>query len=283
MVTAVAALQEGVIKPNETIRDEGIFRFYRDYQPRCWIYTDTGRTHGPQNVVQAIMNSCNYYFYEVGRRLTINKIVEYAQKFGFGSRTGIEIKGEASGILASPEYREKINRTWYPGDTLQAAIGQSDNLFTPLQLANYVATLANGGTRYKPHLVKGIKSYESNEPIFKNKPEVVEEINISPENHKAVMDGMLAASQSGTASNVFGRYNIKVGSKTGTATVPYGTANGLFVAFAPYENPQIAIAVVVEHGGHGNYLGHIAMDVFDAYLNENPVEDNIQPYNELVR
>lgn len=283
MVTGIAGLDEHVITPKEAIVDEGIYKFYQDYQPHCWIFDDTGRTHGPQNVAQALMNSCNYYFYEVGRRLTIDKLDKYAQMFGLGSRTGIELNGEASGILASPEYKKKIKSMWYPGDTLQAAIGQSDNLFTPLQLANYVATLANGGTRYKPHLLKGIKSYESNDMILENQPTVEQKIDMEPEDYKAIMDGMLAVSQTGTAANVFNNYSIPVGSKTGTASVPKGTANGVFVAFAPFDHPQIAVAAVVEHGGHGNYLGQIALDTFDAYLKVSKVEDKIQPQNELVQ
>ena len=268
MLTAVAALESGVTTPHEVINDLGVYRFYEssNYTPKCWIYADTGSTHGNQTVVQAIENSCNYYFYEVGRRMGIDTLTEYGKKFGLGEYTGIELSGESKGIFASRAYREKINSVWYPGDTLQASIGQSDHLFTPIQLANYVATLANGGTRYKLHLIKEVKSGVNSKTIYKNEPEIVEKIEISEENYKSIIEGMQAVSETGTASNVFAGYPIPVGGKTGTASVSNGTANALFVAVAPLDNPQIAIAIVVEHGGHGNYVAPIAKNIISYYM-----------------
>ena len=284
MLTAVAALESGVTTTREIINDLGVYRYYEssNYTPKCWIYTDTGRTHGNQNVVQAIENSCNYYFYEVGRRMGIDKLAEYGKKFGLGEYTGIELKGEAKGIFASRSYREKIDSVWYPGDTLQASIGQSDHLFTPLQLANYVATLANGGTRYKLHLIKEIKSGIDSRTLYINEPEIVEKINISDENYKAIIEGMRAVSETGTASNVFAGYPIPVGGKTGTASVPSGTANALFVAVAPLDDPQIAIAIVVEHGGHGNYVAPIAKNIISYYMQLDSTTDKPVPQNTLI-
>lgn len=284
MLTAVAALESGVTTKNEIINDLGIYKYYEssNYTPKCWIYTDTGRTHGNQNVMQAIENSCNYYFYEVGRRMGIDKLAEYGKKFGLGEYTGIELTGEAKGIFASREYRQKINKVWYPGDTLQASIGQSDHLFTPIQLANYVATLANGGTRYKLHIIKEVKSGVDSRTIYKNEPEIVEQINISDENYKAIIEGMRAVSETGTASNVFAGYPIPVGGKTGTASVPNGTANALFVAVAPLDNPQIAIAIVVEHGGHGNYVAPIAKNIISYYMQLDSTTDSKIPQNTLI-
>ena len=285
ILTAIAALEEGIVTPTETIVDEGVYKFYENsgYAPVCWIWADYHRTHGAQNVSQAIENSCNYYFYDVGRRLTIGKLTKYGEKFGLGQYTGIELPAEAKGIFASPEYRSKFKKQWYPGDTLQASIGQSDHLFTPIQLANYIATVANGGKRYEAHIVKAIKSYEEAKNVVDIQPKVVDEIQMEPQNYKAVIDGMRKVSETGTASNVFANYRVAVGGKTGTASVPKGSPNGLFVAFAPFENPQIAIAIVVEHGGHGNYIAPVAKDVIDAYIKVNAVEDAIQPYNTLVR
>jgi len=285
ILTAIAALGEGIVNTTDTIVDEGVYKFYANsgYSPVCWIWADYRRTHGAQNITQAIENSCNYFFYDVGRRLTINGLTKYGEKFGLGQYTGIELPGEAKGIFASPEYRAKYKKQWYPGDTLQASIGQSDHLFTPLQLANYIATVANGGKRYSTHIVKAIKSYEEAKNVVDIQPKVVDEIQMEPQNYKAVMDGMRNVSETGTASNVFANYRVAVGGKTGTASVPRGTANGLFVAFAPFEKPQIAIAIVVEHGGHGNYVAPIAKDVIDAYIKVNTVEDAIMPYNTLVR
>lgn len=284
MLTAVAALESGVTTRNEIINDLGIYKYYEssNYTPKCWIYTDTGRTHGNQNVVQAIENSCNYYFYEVGRRMGIDTLSKYGKKFGLGEYTGIELTGEAKGIFASREYREKIDSVWYPGDTLQASIGQSDHLFTPIQLANYVATLANGGTRYKLHLIKEVKSGTNSKTIYKNEPEIVEKINISHENYKAIIEGMRAVSETGTASNVFAGYPIPVGGKTGTASVPSGTANALFVAVAPLDDPQIAIAIVVEHGGHGNYVAPIAKNIISYYMQLDSTTDKTVPKNTLI-
>lgn len=284
MLTAVAALESGVTTTNEVIRDLGIYRYYESsqYTPKCWIYTDTGRTHGNQNVVQAIENSCNYYFYEVGRRMGIDTLAEYGKKFGLGEYTGIELSGEAKGIFASREYRDKIDEVWYPGDTLQASIGQSDHLFTPIQLANYVATLANGGTRYKLHLIKEVKSGTDSKTIYKNEPEIVEQVEMSDEHYKAIIEGMRAVSETGTASNVFAGYPIPVGGKTGTASVSSGTANALFVAVAPLDDPQIAIAIVVEHGGHGNYVAPIAKNIISYYMQLDSPTDTPVPQNTLI-
>lgn len=284
MLTAVAALESGVTTRHEVINDLGVYKYYEssNYTPKCWIYTDTGRTHGNQTVVQAIENSCNYYFYEVGRRMGIDTLAEYGKKFGLGEYTGIELSGESKGIFASRAYREKINSVWYPGDTLQASIGQSDHLFTPIQLANYVATLANGGTRYKLHLIKEVKSGVNAKTIYKNEPEIVEKIEISNENYKAILEGMQAVSETGTASNVFAGYPIPVGGKTGTASVPTGTANALFVAVAPLDNPQIAIAIVVEHGGHGNYVAPIAKNIISYYMQLDSTIETPNPKNTLI-
>ena len=284
MLTAVAALESGVTTRYEVINDLGVYKYYEssNYTPKCWIYTDTGRTHGNQTVVQAIENSCNYYFYEVGRRMGIDTLAEYGKKFGLGEYTGIELSGESKGIFASRAYRDKINSIWYPGDTLQASIGQSDHLFTPIQLANYVATLANGGTRYKLHLIKEVKSGINSKTIYKNEPEIVEKIEINKENYKAIIEGMQAVSETGTASNVFAGYSIPVGGKTGTASVPTGTANALFVAVAPLDNPQIAIAIVVEHGGHGNYVAPIAKNIISYYMQLDATTETANPKNTLI-
>ncbi len=264
MITAIAALEEGIVTPQTRIDCQGIYRHYESskYTPACWIYTDTGHAHtDPMNVANAIKNSCNYYFYETGRLLTIEKLNEYTKKFGLGEYTGIELPGETKGIIAGPEYSKKMNTTWWPGNTLQAAIGQSDNLFTPLQLANYISTLANGGTRYQPHLVKKIKEYDSSRVLSESIPKVVESIQMKPQNYQAVMEGMRSVTEDGTASNVFRDFEISVGGKTGSAEVPNGSANAIFTCFAPYENPQIAISVIVEHGAHGNSIAPVARDI----------------------
>lgn len=277
MATGIAALEEGAVGLKETINDVGIYTKYKSsgYSPRCWVYSDYGRGHGRQDVVAALRNSCNYFFYEVADRMGINTLNRYCRKLGLGIRTGVEID-EAAGVLAGPEYRSSKDESWYPGDTLQAAIGQSDNLFTPLQLANYVATVVNGGTRYTTHLVQGVYNVSSGLCVQSEKIEAADTLNMKQENYEAIMQGMVECATRGTAAGVFGAsYAITAGAKTGTASVPSGTANGIFVSFAPAENPQIAVCVVVEHGAHGNYVGSVARDIFDAYFAGVSVGDHL--------
>lgn len=274
MLTSIAALEEGIITPNTVIRDEGIYKFYDDYQPKCWIYTRSGETHGNCTVASALENSCNYFYYETGRLLGINKLNKYQEMFGLGQYSGIELSSEeAKGTMAGPAERERVGgRQWSGGDTIQAAIGQSDNLFTPIQLANYVATLVNGGRHYKPHLIKEIRSPLTGEIVFKSKPEVVSDLDLKQENLNAVMKGMLDVTQEGTASSVFEDYPVQVGGKTGSAQVAKGSDNGVFVAFAPFDEPQIAIAVVVEHGNSGGDVAPVARAIFDYYFSINYTE-----------
>ena len=265
MVTATAALQEGIVTPETIIRDEGVYNFYApDYVYRCWIYRDRGMTHGNLNVAGALQNSCNYFFYEVGRLMGIDTLDRYARLFGLGEKTGLELLGESAGTLAGPEARK--NGEWYAGDTLQAAIGQSDSLFTPVQLANYIATVAGGGVRYNAHLVKTVMSGDSRTIIEEVEPEIASKVDFTQENLDAVLEGMLRVTEDGTASKVFADYPISVIGKTGSAQVDTGTAHGVFVLAAPAEDPQIAIAVVVEHGGSGNNVATIARDILTAWL-----------------
>lgn len=268
MITSIAALESGVITPDTIIYDEGIYKYYSDYQPRCWIWNERHTTHGNQNVSAAIENSCNYFFYEVGRLTGIDILNDYAKQFGLGEYSGIElVSEEARGRLAGPEDRKKYNGVeWRGGDTLQAAIGQSENLFTPIQLANYIATIANGGTRYKPHIIKSIRSSTDNKIIYQSEPEVLNKIDIKPQNLDAVKQGMLNVTETGTAQSAFVGYEIKVGGKTGSAQVPTGSDNGVFVAFAPYDNPQLAVAVIIEHGNKGSDVAPIVKAVFDSYF-----------------
>ena len=266
MLTSIAALESGVITPQTIIKDEGVYRFYQGYQPACWIYRKNGSTHGNQNVTQALANSCNYFYYETGRLMGISTLDEYARKFGLGEYTGIGLS-ESKGRIAGPEDRKQNGgEPWYDGDTLAAAIGQSDNLFTPLQICNYVATIANGGTRYKPHIVKAVRSTVDGKLIEEAVAEAAEEIGMSQETYDAVMAGMLGVTEDGTASAVFRDYPIRVGGKTGSVQVAKGSDNGVFVAFAPFDDPQIAIAVIIEHGNSGSDVAPVALAVFDEYF-----------------
>lgn len=267
ILTAIAGLEEKQITTTEKILDKGQYEHYGQIF-NCWIWTQSHSTHGQQDVANAIGNSCNYYFYEVGRRLGEKKIYEYAKKVGLGSRTGIEIEGESAGVLANEKYKmDTFDQIWYPGDTLQMAIGQSFNVFTPLQIANYIATVANGGTRYRPHLTKGIRDYSTGKMVEEFKPEVIGKIEMSDSTYEAVTRGMYYGSREGTSSAVFADFPINVCSKTGSAQLSKGSANGVFATYAPYENPQIAIAVVIENAGSGAATAPIARKIYEKYFN----------------
>ena len=262
---AAAALQEGVISVNTIIVDRGAYSF-GDYHPRCWIYLTKGRTHGSQNVVQAIQNSCNYFFYEVGNRLGIKTMNEYSRKLGLGLPTGIELP-ELSGILAGPDYSESVGNIWNPGNTLQAAIGQSDNTFTPIQLCMYTGTLVNGGTRYRAHLLKEVKSYPSGEVVASVEPEVLDVIEFKPGILPTIKSAMKDVVESGSAARIFRKYDISVGGKTGTAQVGGERSdNALFIGFAPYDEPKIAVTVVIEQGANGTDAAYTAKAIYDTYL-----------------
>lgn len=275
MVTAVGALQEGVITPSTIIEDTGRYMYYKDPadQPMCWIYREYGRTHGRINVSQAIEVSCNVFFYDTGRRLTIQLLDEYAGKFGLGQPTGIEIP-ENTGHVAGPAYTESLGQTWHEGNVMYAAIGQENNQFSPLQLANYAATLANGGTRWSAHLLKEVKSSDNSQVIYQDKGTVLSQINITPANLEAVKKGMLAVAQKSGYYKALEDRGIQVCAKTGSAQVSSDSeSNAVYVCFAPADNPQIAMAVVVEKGGAGAELAGIASDVMNYYFSSGSTAD----------
>lgn len=264
LCTSVAALEEGIITPSTIIEDKGIYTYYVDPQPMCWIWRQAHTTHGRINVSQAIVDSCNYFYYEVGRLTGIKKLDEYATAFGLGQSTGIEI-GDVSGVLASPEWAEAHDREWTDGQTITAAIGQSYNLFTPLQLANYVATLVSGGEHYEAHLLKNVKSYDNSRIIDVYGKGPLNDLNISDSTMAAVTKGMHDLTYDSLRS-AFSRCVVEAGAKTGSAQVGTDIANGTFVAYAPYDNPEIAIAIVVEKGGSGSLLANAAVDIINAWF-----------------
>ncbi|MBR5322004.1 MAG: hypothetical protein IKU48_00460 [Clostridia bacterium] len=264
---AAAALENGIINRNTTIFDSGVYKYYNDFQPHCWIYTSYGYGHGNVNVISAIQNSCNYFFYDVGRQLTIERLNEYCKSLGLGVLTGIEIP-EATGILAGPEYRASINKVWVPGDTIQASIGQSDNNFTPMQISMYLSTLINGGTRYQAHILHSVREYGTNEIIYEPTPNVLNTVQLSEENLETIRLGMRNVMENGTAAPVFADYPIELGGKTGTAQVGKTKSNnGIFMAFAPYDEPQIVATCVIEQAGGSNDCGITLKRLFNKYFN----------------
>ena len=275
MVTAVAGLEEGVITPSTIITDEGRYTKYRTFQPMCWIYRQYHQTHGDVNVSMALRDSCNYFFYEVSDQLGIDTLDKWAQEFGLGIRTGIELSGEISGQRANAESKAKVETIpWGPGDTLTASIGQSYSLFTPIQVCSYLSAVCNGGRYYRPHILKEVASYDYSSVLVSAQPELVNTIPMSQSTYSAVMEGMLDAAENGTAAKVFENYPLRVGGKTGSSQVSSGTSNGVFAAFAPFDNPEVAVFVIVEHGGSGSNIGIIAREMFDAYFK---ISKNITP------
>ena len=268
---ACAALQEGVITDSEVITCVRKYRYFKDYQPNCMHF------HGGITLIPALSKSCNYFFFETGRRLGITKMNAYCKKLGLGVKTGVEVS-ESAGTLAGPESRAE----WYEGYTLSAAIGQSDNAFTPLQLATYTATIANSGVRYKTTLIDKVMSYSQDKVIRKNEPQIADTVKLDESVINSVKKGMLSVTEDGTGSRVFADYPITVGGKTGTAETTKGADHTVFIAFAPYDNPEIAVAVIIEHGKYSSYSGGLLKAIFNAYFFTELQNETDEPAYELL-
>lgn len=286
MVTATAALDTGLISPTDTIRCTGWME-YLDTTFRCWLYRQNGGTHGEETVSDAIRDSCNIFFYTVGSQLGIDTLTEYAQAYGLGRSTGIELS-ESAGVNAGPDYSEKMGMIWYPGNTLSSAIGQSDNQFTPLQICNYISTLVNGGHRYAVHLLKSVKSWDNTRLIEQYQSQECCSVPLAEESRAAILQGMAQVTESTAAvrdafAGLTGQ-GIQVGAKTGSAQV-FGqeNANGLFVCFAPYDDPEVAVCVAVEKGGSGAATAVIAADILDYYFSDEAVLERVDEENQLLR
>lgn len=282
MVTAIAGLQEGKVKTSTTFYDTGVYP--RAHNPVCWIYTDYHIGHGNVNVVEAIAKSCNYYFYEVGYRLGIDTLAKYAKAFGLGTKTGIELPYEKDGTVASNEAAEAAGEKMTEGGLLSAAIGQSYNDFTPLQMTKYIAMVANGGKAVNPTIIKNVISSNGNQVSteeinnFVNQElgltdeNTTKDMDIKKEYIEAVHKGMKSVtSGDGTAVNAFEGFKIEVGGKTGS-TEAGNWVNAWFAGFAPYDDPEIAVVVLVENGGHGNYTAEVVREIIDEYFGMNVEE-----------
>lgn len=274
MITAIAALESGVTNTTEQVYDSGVYRYYNQKLP-CWYYTDYGVGHRWQNVSAAIKNSCNYYFCEMGQRLGIDKLVEYASGFGLGKKTGIELLGETAGTLATSLNNE-------PGNILNLSIGQGANSFSVIQMAKYISMVANGGKDLDVTIIKSVIDENGNEIPKEQIEEVVNErlglektelkdMNIKQENLQAVLEGMksVTTESGGTANSFFRGFDIEVGGKTGSAEVGNGKVNAWFAGFAPYEDPEIAVVVMVENGKHGSYTAEPVRDIIAEYFGMN--------------
>ncbi len=300
MVVASAALDTGEITTKTRINDTGVYP-YGDGQA-CWYYRSYGVGHGYLNLTQAIKYSCNYFFYDLGYRMGIDIIAKYAGRYGLGKRTGVELMGESSGIVASREYANSIGyTTWYPADTLSAAIGQSFNSYTPIQMARYISMVANGGKNVDVSIIKSIinpdgteVSREEIENFVKDtvgtENELTEDLNITEENLDAIREGMkgVTSEAGGTAYSTFADFDIAIAGKTGSAQTGIdGEAHGWFVGFAPYDEPEIAVVVLVEKAGSGGNTAIVAKEIMEEYFgmnSEKVTEDkNAQSSTESVR
>ena len=280
MLTAIAALDSGTITTLDKVECTAYYRFYPDVSPACWIAP--GR-HGMENVTQAIQDSCNIFFYDVGRRTGIATIREYAQKFGLGEYTGIEIP-EKKGHVAGPETSASYDRQWFEGETMYAAIGQDNNLFTPLQLANYIATLVNGGNHYACHLLKEFKSSDYSQITETYDEPPLHTVDIQPEHLAAIKQGMYDLSKTYTMARWFDSLPVEVGCKTGTAetSAKAATTNAIFVCFAPYDDPQVALCLVSEGGEAGGTLAELAAGILAQYFSTDSSLSGLTPENTLL-
>lgn len=266
-VTALAALNENKINESTELVCEGVYLEYADsgYTPRC-----TG-IHGGLVLTEAITASCNLFFFQVGNELGIDLINEYAAAFGLGQKTGIELD-EYKGRIASPEWKEILftgaDANWHAGDTVQAAIGQSDTMVTPIQLARYCAALANYGSVYDCTMLKSVSSYDYSQSIYERVPRLVNEIEADSYLWGLVREGMIGSANNpnGTAFATFNGYSPTVASKTGTTETGAVSDDAVFICYAPAEDPEIAIAVVVEKGVAGANLAPIAKQILDYYF-----------------
>ena len=264
-----AGLSEGVISASTKLECAGTYTYYQSYQPDCWIHNSSGavKQHGWINAAEALRVSCNCYFYDLGRRLGITNMNLYCRMFGLGDSTGIEL-GEQKGSLAGPDHRADMHGLdWQPTDTIAAAIGQSDNAFTPLQLGVYTSTLFNGGTRYAAHLLLKVRDFSDRADTMVTPPRILSEFTL-PEAHRlTVIDGMeQMVATSSEVSRYMRNVPVTVAGKTGTAqTGSTSTENGLFICAAPSKNPEIVVVSVIERAGGGSYSAMSAGLVLEAY------------------
>lgn len=291
MVTATAALEENKVSQTETVNDRGVYPY--GHHPVCWYYTEYHRGHGNVNIKQALQKSCNYFFYEMGRRLGIDTLDKYAEFYGLGQKTGIELSSETAGTLASKEVAAQKKKTWYLSDTLSAAIGQSYNSFSPLQMARYVSMVANGGNFINATVIKSVKDADGNEiskdeirkyvnELLGQNTDSISDLKISQETLDTVRAGMrLVTSPGGSAYSAFSNFGKSVAGKTGSAQARATSdgseiANGWFVGFTPYKNPEVAVVVILEDGAKDSFAAKTARKILEAYYNIDTNEDSEQ-------
>jgi len=298
--TAISALAYNIINTEKKVKCEGVFTKYAadGYAPECWIWTAVANehyTHGELNISEALLHSCNYFFYTVGNDLGVTNLGKVAHKFGLGEYTGIELVETKGNMSNEANHADYTGSEWRIGDTLQAAIGQSDSIFTPLQLAEYCAAVANSGVRHSASILKYVRSYDYSELLYERAPEVLSDVNdlfengIADYNWAAVQEGMKLVANSPLndgVSKYFMDYpnSKRVAAKTGTAQKGENIVNdAIFICYAPFDDPQVAIAFVVERGKAGANCAFMARQVLDAYWNLHSYTDTSESEMSLLR
>ena len=291
--TAIAGLTSPLGKINtETLIDcLGVYTRYASdgYAPECWIWSSTKDhlTHPEENVTTALRDSCNYFFYTVSNDLGVDELGTYAHAFGLGVSTGIELNEAEGNMSNQANHMDYAGSEWRIGDTLQAGIGQSDSVFTPLQLAEYVATVANSGTRYSASILKSVRTYDYSTTIYERGTQIKSVVESAEYNWYAVHQGMYLVANDWTNESV-AKYFIPasyvVAAKTGTAQKGEGIINdGIFICYAPFNDPEIAIAIVVERGGAGANLAFMAREMLDVYFNMKSYTDSSEAEMDLLK
>ena len=299
MVVATAALETGTIDTKTEIYDSGVYPYA--HQPVCWYWSTYRTGHGYQNLTEAIKHSCNYFFYEIGYRMGVDTFAKYAEYYGLNKKTGIELPSESTGLIASTKVAEEMGEVWQPGNTLSAAIGQSDNNFTPIEIARYISMLANGGKAVDVSIVKSIIDPDGNEiseseieeyvnEMLGNPDTELEDLNIKQENLDAILEGMkgVTSEPGGTAYYIFSDFGMDIAGKTGSAETQIdGKVNGWFAGFAPYDDPEIAVVVLIEDAGSGGNTAEVAKTIMQEYFGMNAkkvTEDTTAiPSTEIIR
>ena len=282
--TAIASLTEGIINTGTTIECRGQYTRYKQYgyAPFCWIYTQNNQklTHGYLNVTGAIQNSCNIFFYSAGHDLGIDKMDKYAALFGLGESTGIELPESKGNMANAKNHEELTGEAWSIGHTMQAAIGQSDSLFTPLQLAEYCATVANNGERHSASILKSVRSFSYGDNVYEREDEILSKVESPQYNWDAVKEGMRLVGK----STLTGYTMTSVAAKTGTAQKGESVANdAIFICYAPFDDPEIAMAIVVQKGSAGSNCSVIASEILEAYFSMKSATDITDVEGELLQ
>ena len=292
--TAIAALSEGIVNTEEEIKCEGVYTRYASegYAPECWIWSSVAGehyTHGELHVTGALLNSCNYCFYSVGNFLGIDNLEKYARDFGLGEATGIELVETTGNMSSEDTHMDYAGTEWRIGDTLQAAIGQSDSIFSPLQLAEYCATVANSGTRYSASILKSVRNYDYSEEVYTRQNEVMSTVTSAQYNWDAVHEGMYEVANN-WQNEAVAKYFVdmvesqRTAAKTGTAQKGENIVNdAIFICYGPYKDPEVAVAIVVERGKAGANCAFMARQILDVYYNIKSYSDSSESEMSLLK